>query len=103
MVERVPPPEATADRVRSALTTLLEQNGFEPEPLDDDIRMCRCPFHELAESHPDVVCAVHRGLVSGALEALGGELAVDHLRVFSHPGACVLRLRTARPASRSSS
>lgn len=35
------------------------------------IRLVDCPFLDLARDHPDVVCAVHRGLLDGALSALG--------------------------------
>jgi len=97
LVERLSPLAApTTARIESELTTLLERHGFEPEVVGSEIRMRRCPFHELAESHPNVVCAVHRGLVSGALEELGADLEVDELQVFPQPGACVLRLRRAR-------
>ena len=66
---------------------------FAPEEGDDEIRMRRCPFHELAETQPDIVCAVHRGLISGALDELGSTLAVEALDVFVEPDLCVARLR----------
>jgi predicted ArsR family transcriptional regulator len=28
---------------------------------------CRCPFREIAEARPDVVCSIHLGLMRGAL------------------------------------
>ena len=54
--------------------------------------MHRCPFHDLAEAHPEVVCPVHKGLISGALEALGSQLEVEGLDVFVRPDLCVARL-----------
>lgn len=51
-----------------------------------------CPFHELAESQPEIVCAVHRGLITGALQELGSDLEVDELDVFVQPDLCVARL-----------
>ncbi len=54
--------------------------------------MHRCPFHDLAESHPEIVCAVHRGVVSGALDELGSELEVEGLDVFARPDLCIARL-----------
>ncbi|HET7554800.1 MAG TPA: hypothetical protein VFJ75_04025 [Gaiellaceae bacterium] len=45
-----------------------------------------------AESQPDVVCASHKGLMSGALSALGSELEVEGLDVFVPPDLCVARL-----------
>ena len=57
--------------------------------------MRRCPFHDLAETSPDVVCAVHKGLIDGALAELGSDLAVEGLDVFVRPDLCVARLRKA--------
>ena len=31
-----------------------------------------CPFRELAEANPDLVCGLHRGLVEGFVEMVGG-------------------------------
>jgi predicted ArsR family transcriptional regulator len=74
---------------------LLDQQGFEPSAHDSEIHMARCPFHALAESQPDVVCAVHKGLISGALSALGSDLEVEGLDVFVRPDLCIARLRAA--------
>jgi predicted ArsR family transcriptional regulator len=71
---------------------LLDEQGFVPDADGTDVRMHRCPFHDLAEQHPDVVCAVHRGLISGALEELGSGLEVRELDVFVEPDLCVARL-----------
>ena len=71
---------------------LLDGQGFEPEARGREIHMHRCPFHALAESQPEVVCAVHQGLMSGALGALGSELEVEGLDVFVRPDLCVARL-----------
>jgi predicted ArsR family transcriptional regulator len=31
-----------------------------------------CPFAELAEAHPEVVCHLHRGIVEGFVEDVDG-------------------------------
>ena len=41
---------------------------------------------------PEVVCAVHKGLITGALSALGSDLEVEGLDVFVRPDLCVARL-----------
>ena len=64
---------------------LLDEQGFEPEAEGNELHMRRCPFHDLAEQHPQVVCAAHRGLISGALEELGSELRGSELDVFVGP------------------
>jgi predicted ArsR family transcriptional regulator len=75
---------------------LLDQQGFEPSAHDDEIRMARCPFHALAESQPEVVCAVHKGLIAGALSSLGSDLEVEGLDVFVRPDLCIARLARRR-------
>lgn len=77
---------------------VLDAQGFAPDAAGREIRMRRCPYHDLAEQHPEVVCALHRGLISGALEELGSGLEVEGLDVFVRPDLCVARLAEARPA-----
>ncbi len=58
-----------------ALTAELAALGFDPESVVDDdgatIAFTRCPFRELAEANPDLVCSLHRGLVEGFADARG--------------------------------
>jgi predicted ArsR family transcriptional regulator len=75
-----------------AVVDLLAERGFEPTADGLEIEMRRCPFHDIAELHPEVVCAVHRGVVDGALDELDSELAVGELEVFPRPDVCVLWL-----------
>ncbi len=90
----------TADEAVSEVTRLLGDEGFAAEAHGTEIHMRRCPFHDLAETSPSVVCGVHRGLVSGALEELGSDLEVDRLDVFVRPDLCVARLRQRQLAER---
>ncbi|MEQ1786028.1 MAG: helix-turn-helix domain-containing protein [Acidimicrobiales bacterium] len=52
-----------------ALTAELAALGFDPESVVDHegatIAFTRCPFRELAEANPDLVCSLHRGLIEG--------------------------------------
>jgi len=54
--------------------------------------MHTCPFRELAQSGQGIVCAVHQGLISGALEELRSSLEVERLEPFVEPELCVARL-----------
>lgn len=49
--------------------------GFDPTVVDGDgcatVAFAHCPFRSLAESHPDLVCSVHCGLVEGLVDELG--------------------------------
>jgi predicted ArsR family transcriptional regulator len=88
----------TDEEATAAVAAVLEQQGFQPEVDGADIRMHRCPFHDLAEAHPDVVCGVHRGLISGALAELGcSRLEVGALEIFPQPDVCVAALRHRAP------
>lgn len=59
-----------------ALVDLLDRLGFDPARVDDDgrstIAFARCPFRELAEANPELVCSLHRGLVEGFVDGVGG-------------------------------
>jgi predicted ArsR family transcriptional regulator len=94
LVRRPSPLERVTDeQAVDELTRLLDEEGFAAEAHGRQIHMRRCPFHELAETNPGVVCGVHRGLLSGALEELASGLEVDGLDVFVRPDLCVARLR----------
>ena len=60
--------DGPADLV-DALERELEAFGFDPARADDGdevtIAFTHCPFRELAEAHPDLVCSMHRGMVEG--------------------------------------
>lgn len=73
-----------ADRVGScqqALNAELSELGFDPESVEHDgtltVAFTRCPFRELAEANPDLVCSLHRGLVEGFVDARTDGVVVD--------------------------
>lgn len=81
---------------------LLDELGFAPSQHHDDdaLELGRCPYPDLAEELPQLICALHVGLVRGALTGLGAPLEIIDLE--ARPGQetpCVLRYRrTDRPA-----
>jgi predicted ArsR family transcriptional regulator len=87
---------ATSER----LVGLFAALGFQPELADDGRRILlhRCPFREVAERYPQVVCSLHLGLMRGALAALGGPLEATRLEPFVAPRLCVAQLQQARAA-----
>lgn len=71
---------ADADAL-DALIVEQARLGFDPEVVDlaDGAVMAfaNCPFRELAEIHPDLVCQLHCGLVEGLVDTIGGARVVD--------------------------
>jgi len=76
---------------------MLDDIGFQPELAADgsgavEIRLRRCPFHELARDSEGVVCAIHLGLIRGALQQLGSPGAAVRLVPFVTPTLCVVQI-----------
>jgi len=119
LVERTAPSDhVDIDEALTRLRRLLDAIGFRPEVragtrasrLDKgagkkggnevEIWLHHCPFREVAERHTDVVCAMHLGLMQGALEELHAPLEAVSLAPFTTPSRCVVQLRTADAAGR---
>jgi predicted ArsR family transcriptional regulator len=78
------------------LRATMEDVGFAPELAVDGSRyrllLRQCPFREVAERHQDVVCAVHLGLMQGALAQLRTPVTVGRLQPFAEVGGCTAEL-----------
>lgn len=78
-----------------ALVAELATLGFDPESAVDDesatIAFTRCPFGELAEANPELVCSLHRGLVEGFAEARG-DARVVAFHDLSHRMPCQVEI-----------
>jgi predicted ArsR family transcriptional regulator len=92
-------PEPAGDPM-GRLVEVLADTGFAPEVNAEEIRLRHCPFLEVAEQHPAIVCSLHRGLMDGVLTALDAPLRTERLVPFAEPAACVARLRPADPGDR---
>ncbi len=83
---------STWDEATERVGQLFDRLGFAPLLVDQPDRrrweLHACPFRALAESHPQVVCTVHLGLMRGALERLHvGQ--TPSLQPFVTPELCV--------------
>jgi predicted ArsR family transcriptional regulator len=84
------------------LLRVLDDLGFtptvaqRPDVASTVVHLNTCPFVELAQASPDVVCGVHLGVIGGALGALGATGVDTDLQPFGAPRACVVRIRTDR-------
>ena len=76
-------------RSRSCLKALageMQRLGFEPESETagetTDMAFMRCPFRELAEAYPELVCNLHRGISEGIVAEVGGGTVEDFATLY---------------------
>jgi predicted ArsR family transcriptional regulator len=95
-----PPPyqRLSAAEAIAKLTGIMTELGFEPHSVtgaDDGqyrLQLRQCPFLEVAKQHRDVICALHLGLMRGAIALMRAPVTADGLDPFVAPGLCVARL-----------
>ena len=87
-----------AERLAHALSEL----GFAPRNAEDDgamvrFRLCNCPYDEVVAGQREVVCALHRGVTRGLLDACypGSRLALFEPR-SSRDEECLLAIGKPR-------
>ncbi|MCF6744707.1 transcriptional regulator [Blastococcus sp. KM273128] len=84
---------------------LFDRLGFAPRvemtPAAHRLALQRCPFRDTARAHPRIVCALHLGLMRGALLRLGqpGLASAARLEPFVTPDLCVAEFPRAAEAS----
>ncbi len=82
---------------------LLREWGYHPQVSADRdgrqvaIELVDCPFFDLARAQPEVVCGIHRGLISGSMEALGETDVEVSLTPFVDPRTCHAQLTQRIP------
>jgi predicted ArsR family transcriptional regulator len=78
-----------------AVTAMLSELGFDPAVVREEglatIAFTHCPYAELAAAHPEVVCHLHRGLIEGFVESIGGA-GVDRFRTLADRDPCQVEL-----------
>ena len=93
-----PPPfkRVDADEATGRLVSAMEDIGFAPEAITRarhrQVLLHRCPFREVAQEYPEVVCSIHLGLMNGLLAELDAPLEVNQLDPFVEPSQCVASL-----------
>ncbi|MFI5720859.1 transcriptional regulator [Nocardia sp. NPDC051750] len=102
-------PDEPVETVRDAkdrTVSLMSELGFAPErdtagrEVEDTavVRLTACPLRDLARTHTEVVCGVHRGLLAELLEGAGAPGKVEaELVPFVADEICEVRLRRVGP------
>jgi predicted ArsR family transcriptional regulator len=71
-----------------ALSSELERLGFDPAAEIDDnevtISFLHCPFRELAEAYPELVCNLHRGICEGVVGEVGGGRVEEFATLYDY-------------------
>jgi predicted ArsR family transcriptional regulator len=86
-----------------ALAAELERLGFEPALAPGDgtsegaarIDFLHCPFRELAEAYPELVCHLHRGLCEGIVDEVGRGSVEEFATLYDHE-PCHVTVATRR-------
>jgi predicted ArsR family transcriptional regulator len=102
LTERPFPFENVArDAAIEQLSELFAEMGFEPEVISDQVNtqmlLHRCPYREVAQARPEVVCSVHLGLMRGVLEELHAPIDATELLPFVEPSLCIAQLSNESP------
>jgi predicted ArsR family transcriptional regulator len=76
----------------TALQDVLRDCGFEPY-IDGDgaLRLWNCPFSQLAQRSPEIVCEMNRALIEGLLEGMGDRTSRALLE--PRPDECCVAVR----------
>lgn len=101
LIERPPPSKRlSSNEAVARVSAMMDDLGFapSPEPVDAgfELTLRNCAFREIAEEHTDVVCAVHLGMIQGALGALRSHVRAESLDPFVTPHLCRAQL-TVKP------
>lgn len=87
--------DRTGDDVVDDLEAELAALGFDPARADEGqavtIAFTHCPFRQLAEDHPELVCSMHQGMVEGFV-ACGGGATVERFHPLVDRTPCQVDL-----------
>jgi len=94
-------------RATDRIVALLDDVGFAPTIADSHnatadaagaatvIEVHRCPFYDIAREHTDVICAVHLGLIQGALDQMQAPPSTVRIEPFVRPDLCLAHIAPA--------
>ncbi|MGE2814781.1 helix-turn-helix transcriptional regulator [Mycobacterium heidelbergense] len=96
-LESLPTDATNAEDAIDHLVDVLDDLGFAPERRaaggEQQVGLRHCPFLEVAENRTNVICPVHLGIMQGAMESWGAQVAVERLDEFVEPDLCLAHLK----------
>ena len=98
-----------SERALDRVVALLDEVGFAPRVGKATevttiggatgkatvIELHRCPFLDIAREHTDVICAVHLGLIQGALDQMQAPPSTVRIEPFVRPDLCLAHVMSA--------
>jgi predicted ArsR family transcriptional regulator len=54
--------------VRTAIVTVLAEQGYEPRVAGDTVTLTNCPFHNLAVEYPELICGLNLDVLAGLVD-----------------------------------
>jgi len=84
--------DASGGVLDGGVLDLLARQGFTPVTDERGLRILTCPMLDAARLRPDVVCALHQGLLDAAADRPPGAVAGEPLRLvpFGAEDACLV-------------
>jgi predicted ArsR family transcriptional regulator len=80
----------------AAVEARMAELGFDPAVATEEqvatVAFAHCPFRDLAEERPDLICNLHRGLVEGLVAGVGGA-SVEAFGTLVDRAPCQVDLR----------
>jgi predicted ArsR family transcriptional regulator len=73
-----------------AVQQALAAFGFEPRPESNALHLRNCPFHEVVDVAPTLVCPLNKQLVGGVIEGAGAEAQLQACGGGLAPECCVI-------------
>ena len=97
--QQPPTPDAGPPTTLERVVSLLDDLGFAPEAADDGrtVALHRCAYYQLAIEQPQVVCALHLGMVRGAMGDRADDVRLGLTPVLDGSAPCLLHIRPRVP------
>lgn len=97
--------DPTTDDPLTAMTAAMTAQGFAPHTSphgeETELVLEHCPFAAAAEVNPEVVCALHRGMLEGLASKLEGIELSDLVTEDPRRARCLVRVDRVAPGGRS--